>query len=72
MLAETGGAVDVNAVEAERVQSIWQEQVPILNATTKTYAGLGEEWSGRTVKVADVARRWCRFEALPEARRMES
>lgn len=39
----------------------WDEHVPILNVTTKR---LGELSVGRTVKIRDVAARWCVFEKL--------
>ncbi|TKA33604.1 hypothetical protein B0A50_00440 [Salinomyces thailandicus] len=43
-------------------ESIWDEQVSILNVTTKNF-GAGERgWVGRTVKVRDIAGRWCRFQ----------
>ena len=43
----------------------WVEQIPVLNSTTKTF-GLGGErgFLGRTVSVADVIGRWCRFDGL--------
>lgn len=43
----------------------WDEQIPVLNSTTKTF-GFARERSflGRTVSVADVVARWCRFERL--------
>ena len=43
----------------------WDEDVSILNVTTKSF-GVGERgWVGRTVKIGQVAERWCRFEAPP-------
>jgi hypothetical protein len=41
----------------------WDEEVPILNATSKR---LGELSVGRTVTVKTVAERWCTFERLPQ------
>lgn len=39
----------------------WKTQVPILNATTKSF-GPGERgWVGRTVEVGRIAATWCRF-----------
>lgn len=39
----------------------WDEQVSMLNVTTKTF-GVGESgWVGRTVPIRVVAERWCRF-----------
>lgn len=40
----------------------WNEQVPILNVTTKR---LGELSVGRTVKIRSVAERWCTFDWMP-------
>ncbi|KAI7458732.1 hypothetical protein KC351_g17987 [Hortaea werneckii] len=46
-------------------RSVWDEEVSILNVTTKSF-GAGERgWVGRTVRVRDVAGRWCHFERLP-------
>lgn len=40
----------------------WDEEVSILNVTTKSF-GAGERgWVGRTVKVRRIAGRWCRFQ----------
>jgi len=44
----------------------WLEQVQILNATTKTFGNVGNRgWMGKTVKIADIAARWCAFATLP-------
>lgn len=44
----------------------WREQVQILNATTKTFGHVGNRgWMGKTVKIADIAARWCAFTTLP-------
>lgn len=41
--------------------SPWDEQLSMLNVTTKTF-GIGERgWVGRTVSVRQVAGRWCDF-----------
>lgn len=40
--------------------SVWDEQVSMLNVTTKTF-GVGESgWVGRTVTIREIAERWCR------------
>ncbi|KAI9662667.1 MAG: hypothetical protein M1831_002710 [Alyxoria varia] len=47
----------------------WMEDIPVLNPSTKTYGLASDErggWLGRTVKIQDVASRWCRFESLNE------
>jgi hypothetical protein len=47
---------------------VWDEEVSILNVTTKSF-GVGDRgWVGRTVKLSQIAARWCTFENLPPAR----
>lgn len=49
--------------DVQRVQrsSPWDEQLSILNVTTKTF-GVGDRgWVGRTVSIRQVAERWCEF-----------
>ncbi|KAK4970555.1 hypothetical protein LTR66_011530 [Elasticomyces elasticus] len=44
----------------------WEEEISILNVTTRRF-GAGERgWVGRTVKVRTVMERWCAFEGLPD------
>lgn len=44
--------------------SVWEEQVAILNVTTKSF-GAGERgWVGRTVKVRKVMERWCEMKTF--------
>ncbi|TLD37904.1 hypothetical protein E2P81_ATG03579 [Venturia nashicola] len=46
----------------EQTKDIWEEDVAILNVTTKSF-GAGERgWVGRTVKVRKVIERWCIFD----------
>ncbi|KAK1823584.1 hypothetical protein LTR12_001995 [Friedmanniomyces endolithicus] len=46
--------------------SIWDEEVSILNVTTKSF-GAGERgWVGRTVKLRTIAARWCTFSTMAE------
>ena len=50
----------------QQMENVWTEQVPILDATTKTFGNFGDRgWMGRTVSVADVAARWCSFAEVP-------
>lgn len=42
--------------------SPWDEEISILNVTTKTFGVGNRGWVGRTVKARDVAGRWCAFE----------
>jgi hypothetical protein len=45
----------------------WDDEVSILNVTTKSF-GAGERgWVGRTVKVRTIAERWCVFEDMSTA-----
>lgn len=47
---------------ANETPSPWDEQVSILNVTTKSF-GAGERgWVGRTVRIKTVAERWCVFQ----------
>lgn len=59
--AEEGMEVDTNVSRSSI--SVWEQQVSILNITTRSF-GAGERgWVGRTVKVRQVAERWCRFQS---------
>ncbi|KAL1302641.1 hypothetical protein AAFC00_003010 [Neodothiora populina] len=50
----------------EHVSSPWDEQLSMLNVTTKTF-GVGDRgWAGRTVSIRQVAQRWCTFVRLEE------
>ena len=40
---------------------LWDEEVSILNVTTKSFGAGGRGWVGRTVTVRRVAERWCVF-----------
>jgi hypothetical protein len=43
-------------------QNVWDEEVSILNVTTKSF-GVGDRgWVGRTVKLRTIAERWCVFQ----------
>jgi len=60
-------AVTSEAAEADVAPPVdpWDEEVSMLNVTTKTF-GAGERgWVGRTVKIRTIAERWCRFESVP-------
>ena len=60
------GENTTRATETRQLESVWTEQVPILDATTKTFGNFGDRgWMGRTVSVADVAARWCSFAEVP-------
>ncbi|KAK4494296.1 hypothetical protein PRZ48_014594 [Zasmidium cellare] len=52
----------LQTAQAQPLASPWDEDVPILNVTTKR---LGELSVGRTVKIKSVAERWCTFKKMP-------
>ena len=61
MTEDEGGTRDE---QPPGVTNPWDEEVSILNVTTKSF-GVGERgWVGRTVKLRTVAARWCMFESL--------
>lgn len=62
---ETGAQEDEDMLDGHRtLTNPWDEDVSMLNITTKTF-GTGERgWVGRTVKIRQVAKRWCVFREL--------
>jgi len=62
---DQGGIDDEGEVHE---QDPWEQEVPILNATTRTF-GIGGLNSvlGRTVKVKTVAARWCVFHKIADS-----
>lgn len=59
--AGLGVSDDDHEEPEEKEDDPWEEQVAILNVTTRSF-GAGERgWVGRTVKVRQVAERWCSF-----------
>jgi hypothetical protein len=56
-----GGDEDMLDTVEEQKKDIWEEQLAILNVTTKSF-GAGERgWVGRTVRIRRVVERWCVF-----------
>lgn len=54
------------AEERYQAEDPLEQQVAILNVTTRTF-GAGERgWAGRTVKVRRIVERWCRVEQPPD------
>jgi hypothetical protein len=52
------------ATPAPTSSTPWDEELSLLNVTTKSF-GAGERgWVGRTVKVRTVAERWCLFQDM--------
>ena len=57
-------AMDADTADQTMPRSLWDEEVSILNVTTKSF-GAGERgWVGRTMKLRTIAQRWCTFEEL--------
>jgi len=46
----------------------WDEEVSILNVTTKSFGAGGRGWVGRTVTVRKIAERWCAFSSFQPQR----
>lgn len=44
----------------------WDQDVSMLNITTKTFGTGDRGWVGRTVKIGQVARRWCAFRRIED------
>jgi len=64
--------VDVEIDDAggrARMEDPWEREVPMLNATTRTFGvGGASAVLGRTVKIRTVAERWCTFESVVSCR----
>lgn len=43
--------------------SVWDEEVGMLNPTTRTFTG-DKGWQGRRISLRDIAGKWCQFERL--------
>lgn len=58
------GAEDAGVARGGADTNPWDEELSMLNVTTKSF-GAGERgWVGRTVKVRTVAGRWCHFQDM--------
>ncbi|KAK5107603.1 hypothetical protein LTR62_000997 [Meristemomyces frigidus] len=72
--SSSGAATDVSGEDSEvgerspnvPAPDLWDEEVSILNVTTKSFGIGGRGWVGRTVKLRAVAGRWCVFQTLAE------
>jgi len=56
--------IDNNDMEEEAEHTVddpWEQQIPILNVTTKNFRPGDSGWVGRTVTVKTVVERWCTF-----------
>lgn len=57
-----GNSMDVETSQDAGPEDPWEQQIAILNVTTRSF-GVGERgWVGRTVRAKRVVERWCRFE----------
>ena len=61
--------LEADAVPAMASTNPWDEEVSILNVTTKSFGAGGRGWVGRTVTIRRIAERWCEFS--PFRRRRE-
>lgn len=53
--------LDSETIRPPPSANIWDEEVSILNVTTKSFGTGGRGWVGRTVTVRRIAERWCVF-----------
>lgn len=60
--------VDLDEAQPERVamESPWDEEVSMLNVTTKGFNAGERGWVGRTVETRTIAERWCSFSTLED------
>lgn len=64
---ETGVQEDEDMLDgAHPVANAWDQSLSMLNITTKTFGAGERAWVGRTVRIRQVARRWCEFRKLEE------
>lgn len=59
-----GYDLESEAVSAPPLANPWDEEVSILNVTTKSFGAGGRGWVGRTVVIRRIAERWCTFRAF--------
>ncbi|KAH0349212.1 hypothetical protein KCU81_g2985, partial [Aureobasidium melanogenum] len=57
---------DEDMLDRRTLTNPWDQDVSMLNITTKTFGTGGRGWVGRTVKIRQVAKRWCRFRELDD------
>jgi hypothetical protein len=57
-------AANTSDNDVDTTPNPWDQDISILNVTTKSF-GVGERgWVGRTVKIGQVIQRWCEFKPL--------
>ncbi|KAF2754550.1 hypothetical protein EJ05DRAFT_144833 [Pseudovirgaria hyperparasitica] len=62
----TSPGLDLEEVSIATEIDPWNAEVPILNATTRTFGPGQRGWMGRTVGIKRIAARWCIFKRLDE------
>jgi hypothetical protein len=61
---DMGYEAESEAVSVPLLENPWDEEVSILNVTTKSFGAGGRGWVGRTVTIRRIAERWCVFSAF--------
>jgi hypothetical protein len=61
--ADIGYELESETVAVPPLANPWDEEVSILNVTTKSFGAGGRGWVGRTVTIRRIAERWCVFSA---------
>lgn len=59
-----GYELESDAAPAAASVDLWDQEVSILNVTTKSFGAGGRGWVGRTVTIRRIAERWCVFSAF--------
>lgn len=63
-----GYEMESEAAPATSPADPWDEEVSILNVTTKSFGAGGRGWVGRTVTVRRIVERWCVFSPFQRQR----
>jgi hypothetical protein len=64
---ETGVQGDEDMLDGDHVATnAWDRELSMLNITTKTFGAGERAWVGRTVRIRQVAERWCEFRKLED------
>jgi hypothetical protein len=64
---ETGVQEDEDMLDGDRAATnAWDRDLSMLNITTKTFGAGERAWVGRTVRIRQVAERWCEFRKLED------
>ena len=63
--ADDGYDVAAETAPLPPLTSPWDEEVSILNVTTKSFGAGGRGGVGRTVTIRKIAERWCTFTTFP-------